>query len=65
MEKIFYTVTELSEILRISISSVNRLKKPGNILYKKYIQVGRRILFPQSIINSIILEQQNGLIDTN
>lgn len=65
MEKIFYTVTELSEILRISISSVNRLKKPGNILYRKYIQVGRRILFPQSIINSIILEQQNGLIDTN
>jgi hypothetical protein len=60
MEK-FYTIVELSEILRVSISSINRLKKPGNILHKKFIRLGRRILFPQSVINNLISEQQIGI----
>ena len=53
MEKIFFSRKEISEVLNISISTVNRGYKKRIPPFDKVIKIGRRVIFPVSSIASL------------
>lgn len=53
MTKQFLTLSEFSEILRISKSSIFRGLRSGKFPYNRSIKIGRRILFPVEVVAEI------------